>query len=176
MKFFQTYRIAALSTLFGMLLMGYGGCKQTEQKPTMEEERQTVRTGSDDVPADLKIIFGQQGTFAGRGMGYSINAGGEVLRWEGKYPEENTEASATVDAAHVQRLWKYAQEIGFLEIQEQAMATVNNFITLTAGGESRRVTWVQRDEDALTPAQKFYDECMVVAKTALGEESGTKGG
>ena len=152
-------RIAALSTILAVSLMGANGCKHAEESASAEE-----------IPSDLKIVFGQQGTFAGRGMGYSIDASGEVVRWEGKFPGENTEASATVEENHVRSLWNHAQEIGFLEMQDQAMSTINYFVTLTANGESRRVTWIERNEDALTPAQRFYDECRAVARSALGED------
>ncbi len=160
MKLMRLFILAALSTGLVMVMLGIDGCKHSEKNPSVEE-----------IPSDLQIIFGQQGTFAGRSMGYSIYGDGQVVRWEGKYPEENKEATATVDADHVRRLWKRAQEIGFLEMSDQAMATVNTFITLTADGESRRVTWVDRDANAPTPAQKFYDECVDVAKKALGEIS-----
>jgi hypothetical protein len=123
------------------------------------------------VPSDLRIVFGYDGTFAGRSMGYSINALGEVVRWEGKYPEEVVEATARVDRKHVERLWRRAEEIDFLKMQEQAMATVNSFITVSARADSRRVTWVNRDETALTPVQEFFDECMSVAKAAFDEEA-----
>lgn len=123
------------------------------------------------VPSDLKIVFGQEGTFAGRGMGYSIDAFGEVVRWEGKFPEEVVEARAKIDHRQVRRLWRRAEEIGFLHMQDQAMATVTSFITVTARGDSRRVTWTERDDTSLTPAQEFFDECMSVAKAAFGEKS-----
>jgi hypothetical protein len=137
------------------------GCKHGEKT-----------SGDEPLPEDLQFVFGVEGAFAGRGMGYIIHRSGEVIRWEGKYPGEVIEATAVVDAAQVRRLWKMAEEIGFLKMSEQVMATVNTFITVTAGGESSRVTWVERDENALTPAQKFYDECVVVARTALGEDEG----
>jgi len=158
MSFYQVFGRALLCT--GIIACLTGSCKQGEKTSSMTQE----------IPSDLKIIFGQQGTFAGRSMGYSINGTGEVIRWEGKYPEEHTEATATVSEDEIQRLWRHAQKIGFLEMKEQAMSTVNMFITVTADGESRRVTWVGRDEDALTPAQKFYDECLAVAKAALEQE------
>ena len=140
------------------LLIGAGGCKNGE----------SASDGS-AVPPDLEIIFGQQGTFAGRGMGYSIDANGNVVRWEGKYPGEVTEAEATIDSKQVRRLWRRAEDIEFLSMQDQAMATVYSFISVTAGGESRRVTWAERDADAPTPAQEFFDECMETAREALGE-------
>ena len=126
--------------------------------------------GEGQPPDDLEIVFGMEGAFAGRGMGYTIRRDGEVERWEGKFPGENREAAATISADEVSRLWKRAEEIGFLQMSDQVMATTNSFITVTAGGESTRVTWVERDEDALTAAQQFFDECMAVAKAALGEE------
>ncbi|MBT8400971.1 MAG: hypothetical protein KJO98_10890 [Rhodothermia bacterium] len=159
MKSLQGYRIATLPIVVAILLMGSNGCKHTEENRPMTSE----------VPSDLKIIFGQQGTFAGRGMGYSIAGSGEVLRWEGKYPEENIEASAVTDSGHIQSLWQRAQEIDFLEMRDQSMSTVHYFVTMTANGESRRVTWVERNEESLTQAQEFYEECRAVAMSALGE-------
>lgn len=147
------------SLLMIALLMGAGGCKTGEE---------SASTGS-DVPSDLEIVFGQQGTFAGRGMGYSINAAGEVVRWEGKYPGELKEARAAIDPKHVRRLWHRAEEIEFLSMQDQTMATLHSFISVSAGGESRRVTWAERAEGSPTPAQDFFDECMETARMALGE-------
>lgn len=148
-----------VSLLMIVLLLGAGGCKNGEK---------SASAGS-AVPSDLKIVFGQQGTFAGRGMGYSIDAVGDVVKWEGKYPGEIREAQAEIDPKQVRRLWHRAEEIDFLSMKDQAMATAHQFITVSAGGESRRVTWVARDEDAPTPAQAFYDECMATARAALGE-------
>ena len=137
------------------------GCKHSETSVSADEE----------VPPDLLIMFGQQGTIAGRGAGYSIDAAGEVVRWEGKYPGEDTTAAAAVDYEKVHQLWNRARDIGFLSMQDQEMATMYYFVSVSAGGESRRVTWTARDQDAPTPAQAFYDECMETARIALGEKS-----
>ena len=121
------------------------------------------------IPSDLRIIVGQQGTFAGRGMGYTIDAAGNVSRWEGKYPGEIVQADTTIEPGQVEQLWRRAEEIGFLSMQDQEMASIYNFVSVRARGESRRVTWTQRDDDAPTPAQAFYDECMQTARAAFGE-------
>ena len=142
-----------------LLLMSLAGCKCAEK----------MASSDNGVPADLKITFGREGTFGGRSMGYSITGDGQVIQWEGRYPEERTEATASIDTAHVRTLWEHAEAIGFLNLRDQAMATVSSFITLSAGGESRRVTWTARDENALTPAQEFFDACMEVATNALEE-------
>ena len=122
-----------------------------------------------EVPSDFKIILGRQGTFAGRSMGYSIDAGGRVVRWEGKYPEETRQATARLDRKDVKRLWRRSEDIDFLKMSDQAMATTGAFIAVTSGGQSRRVTWTERDDGALTPAQRFFDECLDAAQSALGE-------
>ena len=150
------YASLALAMLF------FAGCKSGGQ---------TTRS----VPSDLRIVFGYEGTFAGRSMGYSITAAGQVVRWEGKYPEEVVEATARIDRKHVERLWRRAEEIEFLRMKEQAMATVSSFITVSAQGDSRHVTWAERDETDLSPPQEFFDECMSVAKAAFNEKSTPRG-
>lgn len=149
-------RYGALLLMIASLI---GGCKNGEESASARS----------DVPTDLEIVVGQQGTFAGRGMGYSINALGEVVRWEGKYPGEIIEDHATITPKQVQRLWHRAEEIDILSMKEQSMASIHSFITVSAGGESRRVTWTEREEDAPTPAQALFDECMETARAALGE-------
>lgn len=162
MRTYRRLRPALLYIGIMAFLVAPGGCKQGEKASAMSE----------DIPSDLKIIIGQQGTFAGRSMGYSINADGAVLRWEGKFPEEHVEARASAPEAQVEQLWKHAREIGFLQMQEQVMSTVNTFVNVTANGESRRVTWDRRDENALTAAQQFYDACMEVAAGAFEGSEG----
>lgn len=146
------------SLLMVMMLTG-AGCKGGENAAE-----------NASIPSDLRIIVGQQGTFAGRGMGYTIDAAGNVSRWEGKYPGEIVQADTTIDRGQVEQLWRRAEEIGFLSMQDQEMASMYNFVSVRAGGESRRVTWTKREEDAPTPAQAFYDECMQTAKSAFGEK------
>ncbi len=163
----QSLRNAMLWVVPAFMLVGLAGCKCGESSSS---------SSGQEIPADLTILFGRQGTFAGRSMGYSINADGDVVRWEGKFPGENQLAAATVGRHEVRRLWRRAEEIGFLQMKEQAMATEGLFITLSAGGESRRVTWVARAGEAKTPVQAFFDECMDVAKTALGEKSDGESG
>ena len=141
-----------------LIVLSMAGCKNGEESAS----------DGGDVPPDLEIIFGQQGTFAGRGMGYSINAAGEVVRWEGKYPGEIAEAETTIAPKQVKRLWQHAEDIGFLSMQDQAMATTYYFISVSAAGESRRVTWVGREKDAPTPSQTFFDKCMETARAAFG--------
>lgn len=143
-----------------IMLSAGAGCKHGEGSGSADGE----------IPSDLLIIFGQQGTIAGRGAGYSIDAAGEVVRWEGKYPGEDTTAAAAVGRDHVRMLWDRARDIGFLSMEDQAMASMYYFVSVTADGESRRVTWTPRGQDAPTPAQSFYDECMEVARLALGEK------
>jgi len=141
-----------------LLALSFGGCKQGEKTSAQ----------ANPVPEDLKLTFGQSGGFAGRMMGYSIDAGGTVVRWEGKYPEENRQATSTLDQAQVQQLWDHATAIELLEMQEQVMDNIVWFVTVTAEGESRRVTWNKQDPEA--PVQQFFNACMDLAKTALGEE------
>jgi len=136
------------------------GCKQSEQSAS----------GGDPVPDDLKIMFGLHGAEAGRDRGHSINADGEVIQWVGLYPEQNRQATGRADAEEVRRLWSHADSIGFLEMEEQVMAAAYWFISVSANGESRRVTWVERDDAAPTPAQEFFDACSEVAQTALGKD------
>lgn len=151
--------VLSASVLLILLPAAAGGCKSGEESASAETA----------VPSDFQIIFGQQGTFAGRGMGYTIDAEGVVVKWEGKYPGEVKEAVAGINADQVRRLWKHAEEIGFLSMQDQAMATAHSFVSVTAEGESRRVTWVDRDVDDPTPAQVFFDECMKTAQAAFAE-------
>ena len=156
----QTKSLALLTMIFMLGITVSAGCKRGEKAASTEMS----------IPADLKIVLGHTGGFAGRSMGYSIYANGDVLKWEGKYPEENRQATAIVDQDHVQQLWNHASEIKILEMQEQVMGNVTWFITVTADGESRRVTWAKRDEEALTPAQQFFDDCMEVAETVVEEK------
>lgn len=157
----RLHRSRQVALLLMIIMLSAGaGCKHGE------------RSGSADtqLPPDLLIMFGQQGTFAGRGAGYSIDAAGDVVRWEGKYPGEDTTAAAAVGRDQVQELWNRAREIGFLSMQDQEMASMYYFVSVTAGGESRRVTWTAREQNASTPAQAFYDECLETARLALGEK------
>lgn len=124
---------------------------------------------SEIIPEDLNIIFGRQGTFAGRSMGYSIEADGRVTRWEGKYPGEIEQANAAISEDELRRIWKRIEAIGFLEMSYQAMTTEGPFMNVTAGGESRRVTWTGQSDDLPAGVQDLYDDVMDVARTALGE-------
>ena len=150
---------AAVSTL---LLMGMSGCKHGEKTP------------SDAIPSDFSITCGIQGTFAGRSLGYSIDALGEVVQWEGKYPGEIRQATAMLDRKEVGRLWQRAEDIKFLQMKEQAMTVEGSFVTVSAAGESRRATWAALDEREPTPAQTLFDECMSMARTALESKSAGK--
>ena len=144
-----------------LLLMGFAGCKGGSK----------ATSSPDTVPGDLKIIFGRMGTFGGRSMGYSISGNGDIVRWEGKYPEENIQANAKADTESVRRLWARAEEIGFLQLKYQDMTVVGSFINVTAGGESRRVVWGDQDDGVPTGVKEFYEECLEVArKTIMNDE------
>jgi hypothetical protein len=145
-----------------ILIMAGPGCKHGEG----------ASPGESGIPRDLAITCGIQGIQGGRGNGYTINGNGEVVRWEGRYPGHNRYATAVADTSTIWKLWEHAERINFLEMRDQAMAVTYWFISVSANGESRRHTWVERNEEALTPAQEFFDECMNVARTAMREEQG----
>lgn len=145
----------AIIALTVLLLAGLVGCKSGERAASDE----------DPVPTDLKMVFGMQGS--ARMQGHSIAADGTVSRWEGLFPEQNVQARSEVDRDEVRRLWHYVQRSGFLEMQEQAMAQSFWFITVTANGQSRRVTWTDRADQNPADAQALFDACLEVARKAL---------
>jgi len=154
------------TVLIGLLLaataLSQGGCRNSEKASSVQT----------DVPADLKIILGHNAAPAGRLMGYTIQGDGGAIRWEGKYPGENVEASGRLDEEAVRSLWKRIQEMGFLQMQQQVPGGVHWFVNVEANGDSRRVTWSRRDTAALTPVQQLYEDCRDLVEEAVrGSES-----
>jgi hypothetical protein len=135
------------------------GCKSGE-RATADDEA---------VPPDLKVVFGMQGS--ARMQGHSISADGTVSRWEGLYPEQNVQARSSADREEVRRLWQQVQRVGFLDMEEQAMAQSFWFITVSANGKSRRVTWIDRTDQGPVGAQALFDACLDVARKALAAET-----
>ncbi|NNE33792.1 MAG: hypothetical protein HKN13_01050 [Rhodothermales bacterium] len=140
------------------------GCKHSEKQ--MDDPNLAA---SVEVPSDLQIIAGQSGGFAGRSTGYTFSADGSVVEWEGKYPGENERATAPADLKRASSLWQHATDAAILQTTQQAVGNMTWFVTVTAGGESRRVSWAEWPEEggALSDAQVFYNKCVEMAKDAL---------
>lgn len=121
------------------------------------------------LPPDFDIIVGQTGGFAGRMTGYAVNADGVVMEWEGKHAKENVRRESASDPARALALWRDAAEVGILQMTQQATGEATWFVALTAGGESRRVSWSSWPSDPadMTEAQRFYNTCVDLAKKTL---------
>jgi len=132
-----------------------GGCKHSEKAMS--------------VPSDFQIMVGQEGGFAGRMNGYTFEADGSVVQWEGKYPGENTRADAPADKERAETLWKQAVEANIMQTSQQEVGDMTWFVSIRADGETRRVTWAGWPEEGqpLTDAQQFYNNCVEAAKSAL---------
>ena len=122
-------------------------------------------------PADLVITLGTTGNYAGRMRGHSIRADGSVVRWEGKYVEENTDVVGRLRLEQVDSLWMQIQEIGFFEHDQQETGNSTAFVNVTAEGKSHRVAW------ALTPGEpppempipQFYASCRALVEQSSGQ-------
>ncbi len=121
------------------------------------------------LPADFDIIVGQTGGFAGRMTGFAVNADGVVMEWEGKHAKENIRRESAPDPTRALTIWRDATEAGILQMSEQAAGEATWFVALTAGGESRRVSWSSwpSDPEDMTEAQRFYNRCVELAKSTL---------
>jgi hypothetical protein len=142
------------------------GCKHSQKGST---DAQVA-----SIPADLEIIAGQTGGFAGRMTGYTFSADGSVVEWEGKYVGENKRGSAPADLERAATLWQHATDAGMMEKGEQARGNMTWFVTVKAGGESREVSWASWPQNGgeLTEAQEFYNVCVAQARKALGKDNG----
>ena len=125
-------------------------------------------SSTETPPADLVVLFGRHGVGGSGVAGYTIRADGTVLRWEGIAPESTVLAEGRVGADRVQALWDHLRAVGFWERQQQAM-NPTHFITATANGESRRVTWHAPIGAAPpdTDVQRLYDDFDGVARSAF---------
>ena len=146
------------------LVLTAAACKNSDQRA-----QGAGTPGAEEVPGDLEITFGQTGGFAGRMTGYTMLADGSLPEWEGKFPGENKRRTAPADSERAASLWRLATEAAILETSEQATGNMTWFVTVSAGGESRQVSWAgwPADGEAQTPAQRYYETCLEVAKAAL---------
>ena len=162
----QTQTIILLVVFCSAATMTGSGCKNSDQRSHDASQYATLI-----VPADLEITIGQTGGFAGRMRGYTIAADGSLSEWEGKFPGENKRRSAQADSARAALLWRLAKEADILQTSQQAVGNMTWFVTVSAGGESRQVSWARWPEDASdqTKAQRYYESCLAAAKSALDD-------
>lgn len=137
-----------------------------------ERPARTATADSSTMPNDLIIVTGQTGGFAGRMRGYSIRADGRVWRWEGKHVEENVLAEATMPPEVVDSLWRRVQASDFFS-QSQQVREERAFLSVTADGESRHVSWTATPIDSAdTPIGQLYVYFRARAQDVLQQPSG----
>lgn len=132
--------------------------------------KQAASTSGDAaVPDDLHIILGTTGMATGGMQGWSIRGDGSVMAWAGKAPEAEVRATGTLAPEQVADLWAAVQEVGFFDIQEQAMVTRAAFINVTAQGQARRVSWARPlgSDGSDTALEQLYTRLQEAASAAL---------
>lgn len=123
------------------------------------------------LPIDLLIVAGQTAGLAGRMRGYSVRADGRVRRWEGKYIEENVLAESTAAPEVVDSLWRRVQDSDFFS-QSQQVREEGAFLSVTADGDSRRVSWTAVPSDTSDAAlAQLYVSVQQHARDALRPEA-----
>lgn len=136
---------------FMLLLAGMSAC--TSQRSSADQQ-----ADSTEVPADLYIIFGREGGFAGRMAGYTVRADGTVSQWEGKFVGENVLRTATLPPERLRALWTQVQSTRFFERDQQQVGNMTEFVNITAAGRSHRVSWTVPlgEKRADEPLQQLY--------------------
>lgn len=125
------------------------------------------------TPDDLLVVVGQQAGPAGRVRGYSIRADGRVRQWEGKYVEENVLAEGVVPSDVVDSLWHRVQANDFFAQQQQVLEE-RAFMSVTARGDTRRVSWEAVPADSSeAPLGQLYVSYQAAARAAVQQAPGT---
>jgi hypothetical protein len=125
-------------------------------------------TDTTSVPADLRVVVGEGGGFAGRWTGFSINSSGSVLSWSGPYEEAETELTGEVRQDELSAFWQSVREAGFFEIDAGEPANMTTFLQITADGKTHRVAWPTRPEapPGDTPHERLYAQARRLAGQA----------
>ena len=131
------------------LLLACSGSKTIQKSPSF--------------PDDLRISIYQGGGVAGIWRGYTIEANGSVMRWQGRLPETNPEVSGQLSPSELHTLWQAIQAADFFNVRLTNTGNLTTFIKIQASGRQNIVSWPSAESQA---HQKLYRLYLLIKQAA----------
>ena len=135
--------------LTGFLCLGILCCCSTtkERKPadapdTAGSASSGTATGTlSSLPADFSCRVGFGGGITGLWSGYTLEADGTVLSWEGRIAGLDPQPAGQIPTEAVQRLWQLVQDRQFMTLRSDTRGNMTYMIEVTAGGRTHTAWW-----------------------------------
>ena len=111
------------------------------------------------IPAQFSIMFGQGGGFTGRWSGYTIEADGTLLKWDGRYAEDGAKPIAQLTPEQMGSLWQCVNDHNFFDRIREEYGNQTAIMRVTAEADTHRVSWkpvVRESKYPLTPLDSLY--------------------
>lgn len=156
--------LAILLVAFSIVLL-LTGCSQKKVASSAE----TMASTASSVPDDFELVIGMMGMQAGRMQGYTVNANGIVISWEGKYEGENVRKEVQLTEEQLNTLWAEVEESRFFEQPAGGKGVSSHFVRVMAEGESKRITWNNPPgtQSVAGPVQQLYLDCSNLIEAVL---------
>lgn len=124
-----------------------------------------------NVPSDFSIRFGEGGGFTGLWKGYTIQADGTILSWQGRMAGENPKIAGQVSVEQVQALWQEIQNADFFVTQADQKGNMTKFMLVTANSKSHEVSWPgemgQKAASAPNSLEQLQQFCQKIVEQAI---------
>lgn len=156
-------RISRWSFVFACLFLLAFTCSKTNKQSTENGQ---------EVPADLRIQFGEGGGFAGMWQGYTIEADGTVLSWQGRAVGEKSEVIGKISKDELQALWREVQSANFFSQSLSETGNMTAIFRVTANDEQHEVSWAATGAQAQPQAasmQQLQARCREIVESLKNE-------
>lgn len=128
----------------------------------------TIGQKEKDKPAQLRIVIGEGGGFAGSWQGYTIRGEGTVFAWNGKGARENERPIGRLSSDTLCALWDAVQDLESIQPTNSA-GSLTQFIEITVQDSSKTYSWQPRPGASRTKAayQRLHERCATAIRTSL---------
>ena len=91
--------------------------------------------------------------------GFTVEAGGSVLRWSGFIEGDDEQPAGTLSEAQMAEIWQRLSHDDLLNLDLSETGNMTAFIEVSAEGETRRLSWevgTETDNDSASAADAAY--------------------
>lgn len=143
-----------LLTLIGLLCFSLA-CNRHSNDPT------------GTVPADFELVFGSGGGITGLWQGFTLQADGRLLRWNGPMAGANETVAGSVSMDDRRALWNEIEAAKFFEETKDERGNMTRRISVTANEKTHHVYWpMVVGTQETQPLDRLYERCEETASRA----------
>lgn len=150
--------------MIGFMVLAVG-CRSSRNAEAPVAPQQ-IAVLEDPIPGDLRVSWGSGGGITGRWSGYTIEADGRLMAWQGQLALENPTPAGQVPADSLRAIWKAVSDMHFFDVERTEPANMTSVLEVVAEGRTHRVTWparVEGIEPAVSPIDALFARCHAIA-------------